>query len=453
MSITLNQSALSSAYGFQKEDAAFVAKHGQVMLGHPTGQGKSLIGLMAWASWPRVNRVLVLGGKSSASTWNKQPMEWADTQIKFIAKPGSWDDALTAKEGIWHATYDTFRNCMSTMRPYAKAHWDLVIADEAHKLRSRKTLWYKAMLRMEFDKFIGMSATWASRGPQDLWAILHLIHPRAFMSYWHFVETYCYVEETAFGRDVFGIRNAEQLRERINSRYYRSRTWESIGWQIPPIRREIVEVEMTPDQAKVYADLDKDMFASFDGDQAVTPTVLAKITRLHQIATYPQLLFPNIEAGGALEDILERVEDDPHTVIYTYFAQAILIIKAALASRGYLNVFSLQGGTSMKDVDLTVAAWKKTRGVMICSVKFAESFRIDTTHTAYVLSFSFDPNENVQAEGRLRAIDSLIKSPVLVRYYIVKGTIVESVKDITNEKVRTISQIFQDYAIFRRKSS
>ena len=107
----------------------------------------------------------------------------------------------------------------------------------------------------------------------------------------------------------------------------------------------------------------------------------------------------------------------------------------------------------MKDVDLTVAAWKKTRGVMICSVKFAESFRIDTTHTAYVLSFSFDPNENVQAEGRLRAIDSLIKSPVLVRYYIVKGTIVESVKDITNEKVRTISQIFQDYAIFRRKSS
>ena len=373
-------------------------------------------------------------------------MLWADTQIGFIAKPGSWDEALHAKEGIWHTTYTTFRNCMSTLRANASARWDLIIADEAHKIRNRKTKWYAQLRRVEFDKFVGMSATWASRGPQDLWAILYLLDRKRFPSYWSFVSRYCYVEDTPFGREIFGIRNKIELQERMNTQFYRARSWRDVGAQFDsPVRREVVELGLSKDQQKVTNELEQEMITSFDGKLLVTPTVLSKLTRLYQIAVCPRLLFATMGYGAALEHIVESIEDDPHTVVYTFFTEAIPIIEEALNLAGHKHVFHLKGGTKMSVVDETIAAWKKSQGIMICSIRFAESFRIETTNTAYVLGFSWDPNDNIQAEGRLRAIDSVLRSPVLVKYYIMQCSIMQAVKEVVNEKTRTISQIFQDY--------
>lgn len=448
--ITLNQSALEKIKPFQVEDSDFVAKNGNVVLGHKTGMGKSLIALRAWSQWSGMNKVLILGGKSAASTWNKQPMEWADTQTAFNDGYSSeWANMLQSKEGIWYSTYTMFQICMKqTKKP---PEFDLIIADEAHKLRNRKTLVYEQMRRVDFKRLIALSATWASRGPQDLWAIMHLIDPSRFSSYWRWVNTYCFVEESNFGKDIFGVKNKAELQKLMNGKYYRSRTWEDIGAQMDPIRREMVEVDMTKDQKKVYTDLDAEMYAEFEGAAVVTPSSLAKLTRLLQVAFMPSLLFPTIGTGGAMDYILESIEDDPHTVVYVFFTEAIPLVEAALRGKGHGNIFSLKGGMAMKAVDDQIAQWKKTKGIMICSVRFAESFRIDTCHTAYMLGFSWDPNDNIQAEGRLRAIDSTLKSPVLVKYIVIRNTVVEALRGVVNDKFRTVSQIFADYAAMHAK--
>lgn len=455
--ITRSAKSLEEAAQFQTEDAEFARASGGLVLGHATGMGKTHISLMAASSWPNINRVLVLGGGSSADTWDKQPRLWAaDTQCVFLdGQPGpkraaTWNNMVKGKEGVWYSTYEMFRRSMKAEKTW-NIHWDLVICDEAHKLRSRSTKLYEQMRRVRFGKFIGMSATWASRGPQDLWAILHLIDPEAFSSYWRWVHTFCFVEDTGFGKEVFGVKDAELLRKRMHGKYYRSRSWTDIGHQLPPIRRQVEEVDMTKEQAMVYKELDEDMMASHDDSMVVAPTMLAKLTRLHQLAVLPQLLFPGMGPGAALEHLCEAVEDDPHTVVYTLFAQGIPIIESALRAKGHTRFQSLRGGLKKEEVSARVEEWKRVRGIMICSVMYAESFRIDTSHTAYMLGFSWDPNQNIQAEGRLRAIDSPIKSPVLVKYYIVRGTVVEAVRGVTNDKARTVSQIFADYAIFRRQ--
>lgn len=441
---------------FQLEDAEFAAQNGKVILGHKTGMGKTHIALMAATHWD-LNRILILGGGSSASTWNTQPKRWVDTQVAFLggqpstARDKTWHEMLYAKEGIWFSTYELFRRYLATEKKW-NHHWDLIVCDEAHKLRSRKTQLYEALLRLDFDKFIGMSATWATRGPQDLWAILHLLNPKRFSSYWRFVNTFCYVEKTGFGTEVFGVKNLVGLQQQLNSQFYRSRSWKEIGQQFDPVERRVEEIDMDADQCKVYDELDNDMFAAHEDTSIITPTKLAKLTRLHQVAVLPQMLFPNIGIGAGLRHIIGKIEDDPHTVIYTYFASAIPLIEAALRVAGHTNIWSLRGGAKMAEVDKQVMGWKKTRGVMICSIRFAESFRIDTSNTAYVLGFSWDPNENIQAEGRLRAIDSPPIGPCVVTYVIIRGTIVEAVKGVTNDKARTVSQIFADYAVSTRRA-
>lgn len=449
--IALNQFALDNITPLQWEDARFAIQNGRVVFGHKTGDGKSLLAIIAWATWPDVKRVLILGGKSAATTWNSQPMLWADTQVSFLSgsaveRAPIWEEVLSAPEGVWYSTYSTFHIHMKAEKKRWNPHWDLVICDELHKLRNRGTQLYSSARRMRFDKFVGLSATWASRGPQDLWAVLHLLNPKVFSSYWAFVDEYCFVIDEMFGKSIVGVKNLDKLKAHMNGSYYRSRKGAA-----PPTTRELVQVEMEPAQAKLYKQLDAEMWAESGGNLVVTPTGLAKLTRLMQLAAFPQLLFPNLGPGPAIEHIVECIEDDPHTVIFTFFTEAIPLIEKALRTAGNKNIFALKGGTKMEQVDQTVKEWKDTRGIMICSIKFAESFRIDTSHTAYVLSFSFDPNENIQAEGRLRARDSVIQTPPLVKYYIVQNTVMEAVQEICNGKARTMSQIFDDYAIMHRK--
>lgn len=447
--IKLNQFALDNLTKEQWEDIDLIVKGRGCVLGHKTGDGKSVLAIAAWAKWGS-ERVLILGGRSAATTWNSQPQIWADTQVAFLdGQPHKrvpiWDEMLSAPSGAWYSTYQTFLIHMKETK--GTPHWDLVIADEAHKLRKKDTqLYEQGLTKIRFDQFIGLSATWASRGPQDLWAILHLIDRAQFSSYWRWVHQYCYVDDTGFGNEIYGIKDRKHLQERLNGKFYISRKSMSL-----PARREQIDIYMSKQQQKVYDMLDNEMMAEFKGTSVVAPTQLAKLTRLHQLAAFPQLLFPDMGPGPALEHIVECIEDDPHTVIYTYFAEAIPLIAQALQKAKHKDIFALKGGTPMKVVDETVRLWKQSKGIMICSIKFAESFRIDTTNTAYVLSFSWDPNENIQAEGRLRARDSILKDPPLVKYYIVKGSIMEAVKGVVNGKTRTVSQIFDDYQVFRRE--
>lgn len=447
----LNDFALQELSPYQNEDSDFVAANRRVVLGHKTGMGKSLIALAA-ATKLGANKILVCGGTSAALTWETEPFKWCDTQTSFLnvaghSRPKVWRNALESKEGVWFCTYESLGIHMEENPKHPK--WDLVIGDELHKLRSRKTR-YKTMKQVEFKDFIGASATWASRGPQDLWTVLNLFDRRKFSSYWAFVHEYCYVEDTGFGKEIFGVRNKEKLKAILYGQYFRTRTWAEIGKETPPIRRVVLELDMDIAQRKVYNELDTESMV-FHGDESViAPTKLAKLTRMHQLAAFPSILFPSLGIGPGLSDIIRRIEDDPHTVIYTYFSEAIPLIEAAVRNAGHKNVYSMKGGIKLRDIDILVGNWKATKGIMICSIKFAESFRLDTSHTAYVLSFSWDPDENIQAEGRLRAVNSTIDGPAIVYYYIIRGTVMEAVREVTNEKAMTVSQIFHDYSTIRR---
>ncbi|MEM3041555.1 MAG: hypothetical protein QXG97_05985 [Nitrososphaerota archaeon] len=82
---------------------------------------------------------------------------------------------------------------------------------------------------------------------------------------------------------------------------------------------------------------------------------------------------------------------------------------------------------------------------MLCTIDFAQSFSLDTVETAYMLGFDWDPNDNLQAEGRLRRLNSPTATPCLVRYIVLTGTVYDHVKDVVNGKVWTTSQFLQTY--------
>jgi len=439
----------TAAKPFQVEDAEFGAAQGSIVWGHRTGLGKTFISLMALSKWKDANKILIVGTLSSMAQWSRIMGEWVGIAPIFMQGGGDpdWKAFLKCTSGVYMCTYPTFRMLMKATQ--GRVGMDVLIEDELHRMmRSRGTQIYSATLRADFNHYMGLSATWASRGPQDLWPVLHLINKRTFPSYWRFVDTFCFTEVGTFGKEIFGVRNPEALRTMLHSRYLRMRTWGEVGRQFrdsddDPVIRRVVKVPMSRQQKKFLADLDTEMMVDFEGERVITPSSLAMLTRSLQIAISPRTLMegPKVELGAPIEWLLERIEQDPHTVVFCPFKSGLDVLQQALIKGGYdRGIYNLRGGIRSDKINDIVAAWKSEKGLMLCTIDFAQSFDLDTTDTAYMLGFDWDPNDNMQAEGRLRRLDSIIQSPCLVRYIIPEGSCYEAVQEVVNGKVVNTKQ-------------
>jgi hypothetical protein len=210
---------------------------------------------------------------------------------------------------------------------------------------------------------------------------------------------------------------------------------------------------MSKQQHEILNQLQADMIVELGEKMIVTPNALALLTRCLQIAVSPRLLFPEADLGGPIEWLRDRVAEDPHTVIFCPFKAGLSVMEDALIRDNYppKEIFELKGGTSPEDINERVAAWKACRGVMLCTIDFAQSFDLDTTDTAYMLGFDWDPNDNYQAEGRLRRLDSALKSPCLVRYIVPQRSDYELVEAVVDGKLINTQSFLKGYLSAHQK--
>src|SRR5256885_1353077 len=108
--------ALMEILPWQLEDARFVSTWTGGVLGHRTGAGKTLMAIVAWALRPEIKRTLILGTRSSISTWRKNLLEWANTPVCILTgrRDEGWLSYETLPEGVWVCTFATFRDYMES---------------------------------------------------------------------------------------------------------------------------------------------------------------------------------------------------------------------------------------------------------------------------------------------------------------------------------------------------
>jgi superfamily II DNA/RNA helicase len=270
--------------------------------------------------------------------------------------------------------------------------------------------------------------------------------PKNFSSYWRFVSEYCFVEKGSYGTSIEGTRNKEQLKELLRS-YYTTRRYADVKEQMPPLRRQLVELEMEPEQTKLYNEMQKTMMLVGEESLVLASGALARDTRLRQIALCPQSLSLDFPVGAGVEYLMEEIPaEDQHTVVFSVYKQVLYVVKKQLESQG-VKCFILQGGMEPNEIVEEVRRFKESGGTMLCTIAFAQSFALDTVSRAYVLGLDPDPINNIQAEGRLRRGDSdLGPEGVLVRYIIIKGTREEDFKEIVNTKISNIEKFMPNYS-------
>lgn len=417
---------------FQEEDVPFFLSHPKSLILYEPRLGKTVVSCNVLALDPKTSSVLIACSKNAMSVWIDHIKVWfnhliPDKKVDFRIIRGKGGNSALQRQEEWTRPReaDTITVYLVTFAallidwPFLQQKklttFDTIIGDEVHRvLRSHKTK-TSGMFRWlvkNCRRCHLLSGTMVSKwGPADYFAALQVLNGYEFSSYWKYVNTWCITFQGMWGMEIVGPKNREQF-HRMMSRYCRMRDRATYGPQMPSIVRDRIYFDLDSKIRALYDQIGREKFAiTPNGNVVVARNSLEKFARKRQLVTCPAIIDPTLGVGAAFEYVLghleEAKEDDDqlsqHIVIFTSLRKAIPHFTAALVAAGYRDVFTLAGGTEPEDLVRITNDFTRTKGIMLCTTQFAQAFSLSSSRICFHIGWSYDPNENKQAEDRLVA--------------------------------------------------
>lgn len=474
MSIPLT---IEELYSYQQQDLAWFIEHPLSMLLYEPRMGKTVVSSFIMSRAPGLEVALVICPKNALSSWRDhiEPIykaHWPEKSVEVRLVMGKeadrwklWTKPCTCDLTVFVITYGIFDQDIETLydKPSMKKlgfTFDAIFADEVHKRfknRKNKSLDRLATLMKVHNvpRLHPMSGTMTSKaGPIDFWAMLNVLNRKVFSSYWRFAYQFSEIIENGFGKEIIGPKNVQQFHKILD--FYARRRFRAIERpDMPKVQRQVISVNMTNKQEFLIDALGEDSFV-WAGDQLIVATTsLETSLRRRQILACPAVFDPTLGEGAAFDDFLTRIMGDKdseqkvlHCVLFTNFASALPFFEKRLRKEGIDDVFVLRGGMALEEMDECIQKYKDTQGVMLCSIQYAQAFSLAPAQECYFIGYSWDPNDNVQAEDRL--VPQTGDYTITAYYYGYNHTSDKEVARAMDSKSRSISltmgsaKIFQD---------
>lgn len=456
---------------FQEEELARKMEKDSFGLAWDMGLGKT-VGVSTWVARKRLQRILVLCPDNAFSVWRDEAPKWilnswpeATIKVQFVQGPQAY------REEIWNTQYqfqptsvlilictpdsfirdwgETITSGKKKKQVVLKARKEhqipqVVIFDEAKRMRNPDSKIFQTLSRYlnyyHVAHFIPMTGT-PGHTPKDFWTMLHCINPRQFRSYWQFVHTFHECVDGYFGMEILGPRNLPRWYDLLKTHFsVVKEDDEGIADQRPPMTRQLLPITMDNDQAKVYYELKDEMLSILEGesnDIIVAQNSFVLATRLRQLLVCPRILSDSLGVGAAIRDFADTVEPNGHNVIFCPFKAAFDHFTLYLQQCGFRNVHQLYGGMGSEARDQVLQRYREEAGTIICSTMYAQAFSLEPATKSFAIGYSWDPDDNRQAEKRLHRLTT--QNPVTAYYYTFRSTFDERLCHILNIKQENVN--------------
>lgn len=249
---------------FQKQGISFLSHIGSGILGDDMGLGKTLQTMGAAHQLykeGKVNKVLIICPSSLK-------YQWASEIEKFLGHSSIVIDGKTPKQkkkafqdfiekdylfGI--ANYELVRTMADAMSEH---HYDVIIADEAHRLKNRNSQTYKAVKGLPSTYRFASTGTPLQNNVEELFALYDWVLPGLLGNITAFKKKHM-VYATKFGRRFvpIGHKRLGELR-RVTSPYMLRRLKKDVAQDLPPMIFHRRDIEMNKEQEKLYTAIQTD---------------------------------------------------------------------------------------------------------------------------------------------------------------------------------------------------
>lgn len=236
---------------------------------------------------------------------------------------------------------------------------------------------------------------------------------------------------------------------------------------LPPLVRKNIFVELSPEQAKMYAEMANDFVTYFEGHAVVAQMALTKLLRLMQIVSgFVKTEGENGESGvlhsiknnprqTALLELLKEVVPTGKVIVWANFRHNYQQIRGCCEALN-LGYAQIHGEIGEQDKLKAITAFQRDPDISVLigspgSLSCGANLAIAPSSIFYSRSFSLE--HSVQAEARTYRAGSEVH-PHVTRYDIVaKGTVDELVAKRLANKEDISAKLLQAIALELRCST
>lgn len=416
---------------YQKAGVRMLSVMKNALLADAMGLGKTIqaIGVM---NLSRPKRTLIICPATLKRNWEKELRAWGTAPWTIeIVEGSNWKDAH-----IMIINYDILARHRERI---LATKWDYLILDECQYIKNSKAQRTKAICGdrksppIRAARKLALTGTPILNRPIEIYNVLHLLMPSGFPSMFEFARRYCDAKMTGFGWDFSGNSNLKELQDRLRSSVMIRRLKEDVLTELPPKRRQVIELDPDVEGRKVLR-LERKAFGNDLGYDALTgmPELqeetfraivrnmrggntaafeeMSTIRRLNGVAKIPQII----------EHLEDAIESSGKVVCFAHHREVI----AALYDHFGDQAVMIAGDTSLDMRQRNVESFQSDpRCKLFIGNLIAAGTGITLTAASHVVfaELSWVPGEVSQAEDRCHRIGQ--KESVLVQHLVLAGSI------------------------------
>lgn len=389
---------------YQRVDVEFIKNHTNVAIFNEQRTGKTPTILLATKDL--LGKGIVVCPAGLKLNWQREYATWVGDDPTCVVS-GTKSKRVKMYENFANDHYKMLFISYETLRAdlthitFMINRFDVLIVDEAHRLRNYKTRQSQSLYALAklAQHIYPMTGTPAVNHPSDVFGILKLLQPKKFTSFWQFADRYFGYVEGRFGRDLLSLKKdkLEEFTMLLETNSIQRKRKDIMKW-IPKIQKRRVYLEMDNKQKKHY----KQVMDEYMYGENIIPNAMAQLTRFRQVCLDPGLLGLD-GASPKTEFIKEFIDDnDGSVVIFSSFTSYLKKLKDLLP-----GAILLTGEQTQEQKQAAVDAIQSGRSRVLLAniIAGGTGWTLDNIDTVIFTDRSFNPVDNEQAEDRVVPTD------------------------------------------------
>ena len=422
------------------------------------GCGKTLtsIGIAgALYQFGKVNRILVVAPLSILGVWEQEFAEFADYPYTLTVLKGASSDKARMLQSIesrgLQIVVVNYESAWRIEKELLRFDADLIIADEAHKIKEARTAQSKAMHHLG-DKArykLLLTGTVITNRELDVFSQYRYLNRKVFGDSFYVFRNR-YFDMVGYGNHIPRFRNymLDDFLQRMHSVAFRVTKNECLD--LPDITEEVRTVELEPKAKKIYKELEKESYTELEGADVSAVNVLTKLLRLSQV-TGGHLTDDEGDTSAvstakldALSDILDTaMAEEKKIVVMARFVPELNDIQALLEKKG-IGYAVVRGGIKNRDEEIRRFQEDSDCRVFIGQIAAAGlGITLTAASTMVFYSLDYSMSNFEQAKARIHRVSQT--ENCLYIYLVAKGTVDAKVLRALRHKVDLAKTLVDDY--------
>lgn len=341
-----------SLYPYQKEGIRFAVKTGKSIIADEMGLGKT-VQAIGCAEFLRkenlVSSALVVCPTSLKYQWKKEIERFTGAEVLVIE--GSHLKRKEQYEAEAFYKIISYNSLCNDIKIMGHMFTDLLIMDEAQRLKNWNTQIARAMRRIDSDYRVVLSGTPLENKLQELYSIVQLVNPYVLGPYYQFTD---FTTVFSPAGQILGYKNLNVIGGWLKSVMLRRRKAD-VALQLPSRRDKICFVSMTKEQRVMHDEFHfnvvqivskwRKMHFLSENDRK---RLLLLLGQMRMVCDSTYILDQKKRYDTKVDEVLQMIEDmcengDDKMVVFSQWERMTRLVCAELDKRG-ISYANLHGG-------------------------------------------------------------------------------------------------------------